>query len=492
MSNLKKGVFASLLLVSQSILDKLIGLVSTLVLARVLLPEDFGIVAIATLTVGFFEILSNTGSVQYLLRAHKINDSDVNTAWTINILLRLVLALALYGSSFFASSYYEDPRLQNLMLALALVYFVEAWHNPGIIYLKRKQEYASIFKVTVSGKVLAVCSAISIAVIYESYWALVVSQAVSKISMVIGYYIIYPFKPKFELRNAKKQWAFSGWIVPQSILGYFRTQLDTFLASSLFGKAELGSYYTMKYIAHIPTSHIILPMTESFLVEMRRVSVDVHNFKKIYNSALLIALLIAAPISSFLYYFHELTTLVLLGEQWTKYSKLLAGFSLLIISATLHQHCCKTLIIFNKPKHILIYEITTFIIIYSILFMVGFGDVMVFTYVRVGIEQLLSLCFLLYVSLKYTDVKTTLRLFFGILLIITSCILSVFGTSFLPSMSAFALIDLGFKSACFFTLFYANFGLCYFLFLRRFSEWEYISSLIVRISGPVIKKLVRN
>ena len=492
MSNLKKGVFGSLLLVSQSLLDKLIGLVSTLVLARVLLPEDFGIVAIATLTVGFFEVLSNTGSVQYLLRANQVNDSEVNTSWTINILLKLILSIALYGSSFFVSSYYEDPRLQNLMLALALVYFFEAWHNPGIIYLKRKQEYAAIFKVTVLGKVLAVCSAISIALVYESYWALVVSQAVSKISMIIGYYIIYPFKPKFELSNAKKQWAFSGWIVPQSILGYFRTQLDTFLASSLFGKAELGSYYTMKYIALMPTSHLILPMTGTFLVEMRKASTDVHNFKKTYNSALLIALLIAAPISAFLFYFHELTTLVLLGDQWTKYSQLLAGFSLLIISATLHQHCCKTLIIFNKPKHILLYELTTFTIIYSILFTIGFNDLMVFTYIRVGIEQLLSLCFLLYTSMRYTDAITTVKLFFGIFLIIISCIVSVFVASFLPSLSTFALIDLAFKSACFFTLFYASFGLCYFLFLRRFAEWEYISSLIVRISAPVIKKLVRN
>ena len=67
-NNLKKGVLSSVLLVVDSIAKKLVGLISTLILARVLAPEDFGIIAIATLMVGFIQILSNTGSQQYLLR----------------------------------------------------------------------------------------------------------------------------------------------------------------------------------------------------------------------------------------------------------------------------------------------------------------------------------------------------------------------------------------------------------------------------------------
>jgi len=494
MSNLKKGVVSSFLLIGESILNKLIGLVSTLVLARVLVPEDFGIVAIATLTVGFFEILSNTGSVQYLLRAEKINNSEINTSWTINILLRFVLSLAIVSVSFFASDFYEDSRIQELMLVLSVIYFIEAWQNPGIIYLKRDQDYAGIVKVTLVGKVFAVCSAVSIALYFESYWALIVGQAISKITTLVGYYIVYPYSPKFELTNARKQWTFSGWMIPQSILGFFRTQLDTFLASSMFGKAELGSYHTMKYLAFIPTAYLIVPMTQTFLVEMRRASVEFINFKKLFNAAFFIALLIAAPISTFIYYFHEVTTLVLLGENWVKYSQLLACFSLLITSSVFYQHCAKTLIIFNKPKHLFVYEIITFILIYAILFTVGLSDLVVFTYTRVGLEQLLSLCFLIYTSLKYTDVANLLKLLLGTFIILISCVGSVFIVPFLVSVSYsnFPMAHLVLTALTFFTLFYAIFILCYFLFLRRFSEWEYIYSLMLRILKPIKIKFVRD
>jgi lipopolysaccharide exporter len=492
MSNFKKGVFSSLLLVSESILNKLIGLVSTLVLARVLLPEDFGIVAIATLTVGFFEILSNTGSVQYLLRVEKISNSEVNTSWTINILLRFVLSLAIVSASFFASDYYEDPRIQELMLVLSVIYFIEAWQNPGIVYLKRNQEYAGIVKITLVGKVFAVFSAVSIALYFESYWALIVGQAISKLSTLAGYYIIYPYVPKFELTNAKRQWTFSGWMIPQSILGFFRTQLDTFLAASIFGKAELGSFHTMKYLAFIPTAYLLLPMTETLLVEMRKASIEFENFKKLFNAAFFIALLIAAPISTFIYYFHEVTTLVLLGGNWVEYSQLLACFSLLITSAVFHEHCSKTLIIFNKPKHLFVYEIITFIIVYSILLTIGLSDLVVFTYTRVGLEQLFSLCFLIYTSLRYTDVKNLLKLMLGTFIILMACVGAAFIVPFLVSVSNTPIAHFVLTAITFFTLFYTIFILCYFVFLRGFSEWQYIYLLTLRIVNPIKIKFVRD
>jgi lipopolysaccharide exporter len=489
MSNFKKGVFGSILLVGESFLNKAIGLVSTLILARVLLPEDFGIVAIAMLTIGFFQILANTGSVQYLLRAESIDNSEVNTAWSINILIRIVLCLAIYIASFYAADYYDDDRLKNLLLVLSLIYFCNSLQNPGIIYLKRKQEYWSIVKVGILGKTLAVGTAVFVALYFKSYWALVAGQATGALVSLIGYYLIHPFRPKFELSNARKQWAFSGWMIPQSILGYLRTQLDTILVSSVFGKAELGSYHTMKYIGFIPTSHLIIPMTEVFLVEMRKVASEAHNFYNMFNATLLLTLLIAAPSAAFLLYFHESVTLILLGENWIKYSEILGAFGLLIPASVLHRHCCRTIIIYNKPKHILFYEIGTFIFIYSILFFVGLKDLLLFTYMRVGIEQFVSLGFLLYVSLKYTDVITTLKLFFGIFLIAITSVISILFVSIIPKVSDIAILNLVVLSACFFLSFYLIFLIVFGLFLRQFSEWKYISSLILRLLSPIAKRI---
>jgi lipopolysaccharide exporter len=491
MSNLKKGVVGSLLLVVEAFLNKAIGLISTLILARVLLPEDFGIVAIAVLTIGFFAILSETGSAHYLLRAQSIDKSEVNTSWTINLILRLVLCVIIFGASYLAAAYFEDSRLTALIQVLALVFVFDALKNPAIIYLKRSQEYGKIVKVNIIGKFLAVCVAVSIALYFESYWALVAGQATSVFTGLIGNYLIYPFTPKFELSNAKRQWRFSGWMIPQSILGYFRTQLDTILVSSVFGKGELGSYHTMKYVAFIPTSNLIMPMTNTFLVEMRKAAFDANNFNNVFNASLLIPLLFAAPIAAFLFYFHESVVLVLLGNNWIQYSQLLGIFGLLVPASAVHRHCSRTLIIYNKPKHILIYELITFIVIYGVLFFVGLQDLFVFTYVRVGMEQILSLSFLLYISMKYTNSKTTLKLFFGVFLIATSCTIAIFLLSFVPVLSDYIVVNLAFKAVLFFVVFYIIFALFYVLVLRYFTEWQYIASLLIRVITPLVSIIRR-
>jgi O-antigen/teichoic acid export membrane protein len=491
MSNLKKGVLGSVLLVGQSFLNKAVGLVSTLILARVLLPEDFGIVAIATLIIGFFEILSNTGAVQYLLKEEHINDSDVNTSWTINIIIRFFLSLIIYFASYYAADFYGDDRLSSLIQILALVFFIKAWENPAIVYLMRNQEYTDIVKVSVVGKVLAVCGAVSIALYLESYWALVVGQTITVLASLIGYYLVYPFSLRFELTNAKKQWSFSGWIIPQSILGYFRTQLDTFLVSSFFGKTELGSYHTMKYIAYIPTSDLMLPITQTFLVEMRKAAVEANNFNNVFNGSLLITLLLAAPIAAFLYQFHMLTTLILLGANWVEYSQLLAIFSLLIPAAVIHRHCCRTLMIYHKPKNILIYEIITFLIIYGVLFFVGLDDLYIFTYFRVGMEQVLSLFFLVYISIEFTNFVTLLKLLLGVFTIFFSCIVTIYLFDNISEFSDYAILDLGLKGVSFFCFFYFLFIISYCLLLRHFSEWKYIAFLVKRLISPVIDIMVK-
>ena len=106
-SSLKKGVFSSLLLVGNSVANKLVGLISTLILARVLLPEDFGIVAIASLMVGFIEIMANTGSGQYLLRVDNLDEEKVDTAWTINLILKSLLSLIMLISAYWIVDFFR-------------------------------------------------------------------------------------------------------------------------------------------------------------------------------------------------------------------------------------------------------------------------------------------------------------------------------------------------------------------------------------------------
>jgi hypothetical protein len=228
------------------------------------------------------------------------------------------------------------------------------------------------------------------------------------------------------------------------------------------------------------------------MIEMRKAAVEASNFNNVFSGALLIPLLLAAPIAAFLYQFHELTIFILLGANWVEYSQLLAIFSLLIPAAVVHRHCCRTLIIYHKPKNILFYEIITFLIIYGILFFVGLDDLFIFTYFRVGMEQVLSLCFLVYISIKFTNYVTLFKLLLGVFIIFSSCMLTIYLFEYSSTFSDYAILDFGLKGISFFCLFYIFFIIKYFLFLRNFSEWKYIISLVKRLTTSLINMMTKS
>ncbi|MBF7072159.1 oligosaccharide flippase family protein [Glaciecola sp. MH2013] len=493
MSALKKGILSSVILVGESLLNKLVGLVSTLILARVLLPEDFGIVAVGTLFIGFFEVISSIGASQYLLREKKITDQDVNTAFSINFLLRTILTLIVVGLSFVINGVFEDDRIQGVVLGLAIIFLSESFQNPGIIYLKRNQEYAKIVKVTLSGKVLAVISAVSIALLYQSYWALVIGHAINRLSMLVGYYLIYPYLPKFELVKAKKQWMFSIWMLPQSILGFFRTQLDTFLTATYFGQAQLGSYHTMKYIAFIPTSHLMIPLTQPLLVELRKASSNVKEFSKIFNASFILALIVAAPLSFFVLVFHELTTQVLLGENWLEFSELMGVFCVLVTTTVLSLQCSKTLIVFDKPNHLLIYEVVSFVVIYTILIFSGFDNIIEFAKIRIWLEVLTIFMLLVYVSLRYTSIIHFGKLISAMFAIgfCAWCSVAVVDFFGVANYTSNAFINLCLSSLSVSILYGLQLVLGYLLVFKSYEECFYLKSLFNRAIQPISNRLFK-
>jgi lipopolysaccharide exporter len=488
MSTVKKGLFSSALLVAESISKKMIGVVSTLVLARVLVPEDFGLVAIATLYLGLLDVLTDTGTTQYLLRSDKLDEETVNTSWTINLILKGILSVVMVVSAPFVSQYYEDSRLTPILYVLSCLIIVRCLNNPGVAFLRREQNYKSLVKLSIIAKFFSVGVAVSIALTFESYWALILGQCANGLMMVIGSYFIHDHRPSLTLANAKEQWSFSGWMIPQSVLGYFRTQLDTIMVSSTFGKEALGSYHIMKYLAFIPSSQILLPATQPLLVELNKTKNDANAFSRQFNISFVVTMILALPITGLMVSQHELITLVFLGNKWIDYSQLLAYFSLLIPAVAMLNQGRRVLVVYGKTKQMLYYEILSFTLLYGSLFSIGMDDLLFFSLIRVGIENALCLLFLAFIALTYTGFKNTLILLFVCIPLILATILASLATSYLNVGSGIILFDLIVTGLIFVIVFFALLLVFHYSFMRRTVEWKYIESLANRSLGVILQR----
>lgn len=489
MHSVKKGLSSSLLLMAESVLQKLVGLVSTLILARVLVPEDFGLVAIATIVIGLLDVLAQTGSQQYLMRADNVTDDMVNTSWTINGILKIGLTVILVFSIPFISAYYGDTRLNDILYVLASMLALSCFGNPGNIYHRIAQNYKPIVKLAIFGKIISVIVAITIALIYQSYWALILGQYTGTVIRTLGSYFIHNHRPKPCLSNARVQWQFSGWMLPQGILGYGRTQLDTFLVSSIYGRSELGSYHVMKYLAYIPSAHIVLPATQPLLVELAKVKHSKEYFSKQFNISFIVTMLIAVPISILMFTYSELVTHVFLGEQWLKYANILGAFAILIPALAMLQQGGRVLIVYAHTKKMFYFEIVSFTAIYGTLFFVGVESIELFAYVRVGLELLICSLFLLFICLTYTSLINTVKFILTSSPIFIISWLSVYICNYLiPAPYGSPIIQLMVVCAVFFITMTTLLLISYKLILHRTQEWRYLGQLTTKGISLALKK----
>lgn len=306
--------------------------------------------------------------------------------------------------------------------------------------------------------------------------------------MLIVSYGIHSYRPKLALVNAKRQWHFSFWVIPHSLLGYVRTQFDSLFVSTLFSQSALGSYHTMKYIAYIPCSHVLEPATRPLLVELSKIKDNPTYFATQFNVTLLIAMSLALPITTFLYSFSDVVVAVLLGDNWTSYSSLFGILCLVIPAYLLFHQSNRAVYVYGHTKIAAVYEILSISALIAILLGFEFDSVVKFATAKLWFETIASFSYLLFVSNKYNGVKSTVRMLAIHIPIIFACLLAYLAATHIPSLDN-ALLDLLTSGAIFSFVFVVTMSLFIIVLKEKNREWVYIFGLITRAAIPIMRKI---
>jgi len=237
------------------------GLVSTLVLMRLLAPEDFGIVAMAMVVVGFFEVFTHTAVDLALIREREATRAHYDTAWTLEIIQATALSLVLLAMAPAATYYFADERVLAVIYTLALRAFVGGFENIGVVAFRRDLHFHKEFWFGVSKKLAAVALTITAAFVLRSYWALVIGLVGGRLLDVIISYRRHPYRPSFDLSKTRQLWNFSRWLLLGRIGDMVSRKLDEFAVGGQFGTYAMGNYFVAADIATAPSDEIVGPMS---------------------------------------------------------------------------------------------------------------------------------------------------------------------------------------------------------------------------------------
>lgn len=409
MKSLGQSVISnSSLLGGVKIIEKSLGLVSILILARILTPEDFGVVAIVMIFIFFFETVGYAGGEQYLIQKTVVDNDDINSAFTLNLGTKIVLFLLLIALVPYISDFYKNPDLTNVLYFASSILLIRSVANPGLALLKKSLDFRLIAKATLYTKLITFVAVLTLAYFTQSYWALIIADVLNVVIFTIATYIIHPYRPKPCVKKIREQFNFSQWIFLRSTIGFIRSQGDRIIVSKLFAANLMGEFHMARNLASLPSQDIILPATEPLLSSFSKVKDNTEKLIYQFTLSILIVSCLVLPISSFIYFHSDLIVAILLGSQWVHASSILSGLSPLVATAVLGSILGQVCIAKNKPAVLFGYDIVSFIITLSILLI--FSDLYIgdFALLKSTIEITCFIAFLFYIStlLSFNPLRT--------------------------------------------------------------------------------------
>src|SRR5579872_3725969 len=199
---------------------RFLGLISTIVLARLLVPADFGIVTIAMIILGTVEVFAQTGQHLAIIRHPNPTREHYDTAWTIFIMLYSSLALIIFLCAPLTVIYFHEPRALLVVRILALKTFIAGFENVGIVDFQKYLEFHKQFLYRVLPSVVSFFVTLAAAFALRNYWALVIGILTQEFTGFVLSYVLSPFRPRLGLSKVRELWSFSLWTFVRSIAGY--------------------------------------------------------------------------------------------------------------------------------------------------------------------------------------------------------------------------------------------------------------------------------
>jgi lipopolysaccharide exporter len=294
-----------------------IGLISTIILARLLRPADFGVVAMAMVTYVFIRVFADTGQALAVIRHADPTAEHFDTAWTMSVCGGVLVALLLIASAPLAGWYYHDPRVVPVILVLALVPFIEGFTNIGVVVgFRRDLSFNKEFLFMVVRKLSAFVVTVTAALILRNYWALVIGIVCGMVLTVAASYWLHPYRPRFRLTRLREIWSFSGWTQFGEIGDFLGNQADQIVVGGLAGAVQMGAYNVASDLATAPTNEFIMPTTRAMFPVYATLLRDPPRLARSFLDVLALTALVALSTSVGVALVAPDMVAVVLGPRW--------------------------------------------------------------------------------------------------------------------------------------------------------------------------------
>ena len=314
----QRAVRGGFWVLSLRIVQQLFNLGRLIILARILSPNDFGLMGIALLTMSTLETFSQAGLQAALIQKKEDIHSHLDATWTFLILRGVLLFGILYLIAPYAAAFFEAPAAKPIIQVIGLAMLLQAFTNIGVIYFQKDLEFNKEFLYQFAGTLADFAVAVSAVLILRNVWALVFGLLAGNAARCVVSYFIHPYRPHFssDLGKAKELFRFGRWILGSSIVIFLATQGDDIFLGKVLGATALGFYQMAFRIGNMPSSEFTGVIGKVAFPAYSKLQTTTRQLREAYLRTVIFSTFISVPLAGLIVVLAPLFAQVFLGEKW--------------------------------------------------------------------------------------------------------------------------------------------------------------------------------
>lgn len=256
---------------------KLLGFVNTIVMARILMPEDYGLVAMAMLVVGLVQTMLEFGAVTALMRKEQLTTDDIDSAWTLKVMQSAATGVLIALSPIVAAPLLEEPRVTYILWVLAGCTVLTGMSSLSTVVSTKSFDYALSFKIDICSKLGSVVMTIIFGLWLKDYRALVIGIATGYLVPLVLTYAWHPLRHRANFSKIGEIWALTRWLMVANVGTFVLRKGDELAAARIGTTAEYGNYNVGADLGSLPVAEVGPAVLKALLPVLSTIQSDIQR-----------------------------------------------------------------------------------------------------------------------------------------------------------------------------------------------------------------------
>ncbi len=297
----------------------LLNLGSVVILARILVPEDFGLVAMVVVVTGFMGMFKDIGLSMATVQKKDITNEQISTVFWINVALSALLTAVIAALAPVLVWFYGEPRLFWITIALSAGFMFQGLAIQHQALLRRNMRFGKVVGVGITSQVVSIAAAVVAALYGAGYWALVVKALVAPVIWSLGMWVMCPWAPSLPVRGSgvRPMISFGLNFAGSQMFPYLTRNVDKMLIGWYWGAAPLGFYQKAYGLLLMPVRQITPPIGSVMMPALSRLQDKPARFISYYKKTIMMMTAMGMPLVAFCFVAADEVILLFLGSQWT-------------------------------------------------------------------------------------------------------------------------------------------------------------------------------